>query len=489
MKIVLHNPIIERFIMIHHPISITHLGLNFPQKICFSGFSTQIQPGMRIALTGRNGCGKSTLLQMIQGLKNPSEGEIHVPKDVIFGYVPQVIEDFPDLSGGQRLNEDLTRVLASKPTVLLLDEPTNHLDLKNRRSLMRHLQKFPGTLIVVSHDVELLRTCIDTLWHIHDGKITVFSGDYDDYMRETQAQKNFLEKELFLLDRQKKDAHQALMKEQTRAKNSRLKGEKHIDERKWPTIVSSAKVRRSEETSGRKKKHIQIRKHDLIERLSNLRLPETILPKFSLKSADISPSKILISIVDGGCGYSSPLLEGIFLSLNACGRLAITGDNGSGKSTLVKAILNEATVIKSGDWIVPKSEDIGYLDQHYATLASNKTVLEEIQTLVAMWPHEEIRRYLNDFLFRKNEEVLARVATLSGGEKTRLSLAKIAAKTPKLLILDEVTNNLDLETRAHVIQVLRHYAGALIVISHDEDFLKEIGIEEFYELKSRKEAR
>lgn len=476
--------------MTHHPISITSLGLSFPQKICFSGFSTKIQSSMRIALMGRNGSGKSTLLKMLQGLISPSEGEVCVPKDIVFGYVPQVIEDVSDLSGGERLNEALTIALAPDPNVLLLDEPTNHLDVKNRRSLMRLLQKFPGTLIVVSHDVELLGACIiDTLWHIQNGEIIVFSGNYDDYMRETQNQRASLEKELFLLDRQKRGAHQALMKEQARAKNSRSKGEKHIEERKWPTIVSGTKARRSEETSGRKRKDIQTKKQDLMERLSDLRLPETIIPKFSLESSDVSPSKTLVCIVDGTCGYGSPLLGGIFLSLNACDRLAITGDNGSGKSTLVKGILNDAAVLKSGDWVAPKLQDIGYLDQHYSTLSSTRTVLEEIQMLAPTWSHEMVRRHLNDFLFRKNEEVLACVGTLSGGEKALLSLAKIAAKTPKLLILDEVTNNLDLETRAHVIHVLRHYPGAMIVISHDEDFLKEIGVETFYALAIRKETR
>jgi ATPase subunit of ABC transporter with duplicated ATPase domains len=475
--------------MIHHPISITHLGLTYPQKVCFSGFSTQIQPGMRIALMGRNGMGKSTLLHMILGFKNPSEGKIHVSKDVTFGYVPQIIEDFANFSGGQRLNEALTLALALNPNILLLDEPTNHLDVKNRHSLMRLLRKFPGTLIVVSHDVELLRTCIDTLWHIQDEKITVFSGNYDDYMRNVQSQRASLEKELSFLDQQKKGTHQALMKEQVRAKNSQSKGKKHIEQRKWPTIVSGAKANKANETAGRKKKQIQTQKQDFIEKLGNLWLPEIITPKFSLKSSEISPSKTLVSVVDGRCGYDFPILDSIFLSLTACGRMAIIGDNGSGKSTLIKGILNEAAVIKSGDWVLPKPEDIAYLDQHYATLIADKTVLEEIQTLVPSWSHEEIRRHLNDFLFRKNEEVLAFVSTLSGGEKARLSLAKIAAKTPKLLILDEITNNLDLETRAHVIQILSHYSGALIVISHDENFLKEIGIKDFYELKSRKGVR
>jgi ATPase subunit of ABC transporter with duplicated ATPase domains len=118
------------------------------------------------------------------------------------------------------------------------------------------------------------------------------------------------------------------------------------------------------------------------------------------------------------------------------------------------------------------------LDQHYGTLSPEKTVLETIAELVPTWTHIEVRRHLNDFLFRKNEEVNSLVAQLSGGEKARLSLAQIAAKTPKLLILDEITNNLDLETKEHVAQVLRAYPGAMIIISHDADFLEGIGISE-----------
>lgn len=133
-----------------------------------------------------------------------------------------------------------------------------------------------------------------------------------------------------------------------------------------------------------------------------------------------------------------------------------------------------------------KPEDIGYLDQHYGTLNPDKTVLETIADLVPHLPHAEIRRHLNDFLFRKNEEVNALVSTLSGGEKARLSLAQIAAKTPKLLILDEITNNLDLETKEHVTQVLKAYPGAMIIISHEADFLEEIGISEVVDVEKFK---
>lgn len=269
------------------------------------------------------------------------------------------------------------------------------------------------------------------------------------------------------------------MQEQQRSSKSKAKGQKSIDQRKWPTVVSQSKAGRAEETSGRKKSAIDKRKSDLTESLSDLRLPEIIVPKFSLSGSDAGRGMV-IQISGASVGYfeGQPILSGISLSLGSDQRVAITGDNGSGKSTLIKALLGDESVCKTGDWHVIKREDIGYLDQHYGTLHPDKTVLETITDLVPHLPHTEIRRHLNDFLFRKNEEVKALVRTLSGGEKARLSLAQIAAKTPKLLILDEITNNLDLETKEHVVQVLKAYPGAMIIISHDADFLQEIGISE-----------
>ncbi len=468
--------------MSHKPISFQNIGLSFPQKVCFEGFTTHIQDGNRIAIIGQNGSGKSSLLKMLQGLIEPSQGELRIPGDLVFGYVPQIIEDFDSSSGGQRLNEALTRALALDPHVLLLDEPTNHLDLRNRKALMRLLRSYRGTLLMVSHDLELLRTCVDTCWHIENGRIHVFTGKYDDYIREVRIKRNSLEQDLFRLDRQKKETHHALMKEQTRAAKSKAKGEKHIKQRKWPTIVSDEKARRAVETSGRKKAAIESKKQDLIQSLSELRLPEILKPTFSLATPDVR-SKNLISIQEGACGYSTPILQDINMSVGAQEHLALRGDNGSGKTTLLRAILGDLTVIKSGEWRVPTPADIGYLDQHYSTLNPHKTLLETLHNLVPTWPHADIRRHLNDFLFRKNEEVNALVSTLSGGEKARLSLAQIAAKTPKLLILDEITNNLDLETREHVIQVLMAYPGAMIVISHDEDFLKAINVNVFYDIE------
>lgn len=469
--------------MIHKPIQIQNLELSFSHKTCFENFNIQINYGNRIGIIGRNGSGKSTLLKMLHGTFNATEGDIQIPNNLVCGYVPQVITQFNDLSGGQRLNEAITKALSLTPNMLLLDEPTNHLDQRNRKSLLRMLQTYIGTLIVVSHDPELLRNCIDTLWHIDNGRIQVFSGNYVDYIQEMQNQRASIEQELSRLDRQKKHMHQALMQEQKRAASSKIKGEKSIEKRKWPTIVSKAKALRGEETSGRKRSAIEHKKQELMDQLANLKLPEIIVPKFSLNNADIG-NHTIVSINNGAIAYDETkfILEDINLSLNSKSRIAISGDNGSGKSTLLKAILDDRSIIKRGNWHHPKPEDIGYLDQHYATLSPQKTVFESIAELMPRQSHTDIRMFLTDFLFRKNEEINAKIHSLSGGEKARLSLAQIAAFTPKLLILDEVTNNLDLETQNHVINVLGRYPGAMILISHDEEFLREIRVEEYYQI-------
>lgn len=464
--------------MTHKPIQFKDLCLSFPHKSCFEQFSATIFYGQRIAIIGQNGSGKSTLLRMLQGLIEPTDGELLIPQDVSLAYVPQLIDEFDSLSGGQRFNEKLTQALAQYPNVLLLDEPTNHLDRKNRQSLMRMLRSFEGTLILVTHDVELLNQVVDTIWHIAQGKIRVFTGSYDDYQREQVVQYLAIEQELAQLSRQKKDAHRSLMKEQERAKNSRICGEKKIENRKWPTIVAATKMSRANEIANRKKSEISYKKQTVMEQMSVLRLPEVIKPSFSIQAGE--SGKVLVSISEASVGFNNPILTAINLSVTNGERIAISGDNGSGKSTLIRAILGDEVVHRTGSWQVLRRDAIGYLDQHYATIDPHKTVLENIQDYVVNWSHVELRTHLNDFLFRKNEEINVMASSLSGGEKARLSLALIAAVTPKLLILDEITNNLDLETRNHVIQVLKNYPGAIVVISHDTDFLESIEITSYY---------
>lgn len=462
----------------HRPISLKDISFSFSNKDCFEDFSSTIYPGSRIAIIGRNGSGKSSLLNILLGKLSPLGGDITIPDGTCIGYVEQIIDDFNDISGGQRLNKRLSEALAQFPDLLLLDEPTNHLDKDNRKSLMQMLKRYQGTLIVVSHDTELLRNCIDTLWHIDNNRIYEFTGSYDDYMQEIKQKRTSIEKELASLKRDKKYTHNALMKEQKRAAGSKAKGQKSIEQRKWPTIVSKSKALRAEQTYGKKKLAIDKKKQQLTDQLLELRLPEIILPKFSLMPESISSGNLL-SISDASIGYTADkiILKNISLAVGGKDRIAICGKNASGKSTILKAILGKDEIYKTGDWYLPRADYIGYLDQHYSNLKPELSVIQHIQELRPDWTEIEARRHLNDFLFRKNEEVMQIATNLSGGEKARASLSVIAAKTPRLLILDEITNNLDLETKEHVIQVLKEYPGAMIIVSHKEDFLKAIDID------------
>ena len=258
---------------------------------------------------------------------------------------------------------------------------------------------------------------------------------YDDYCRETSIKCANIAAELGQLKHKKQKLHQSLMKEQARAKSSKAQGKKHIEQRKWPTIVSNAKANKAAETSGRKAKSLYNQKQQLLNQLSELYVPEIIRPTFALLPG-VQKSHKLVIIKEGSVGYQNFIITEINFSATSGELIFIAGDNGSGKSTLIKAILDDPTIMKFGCWSVPKPEELGYFEQNYANLAQHKTVLTTIQDLVNDWTHEEIRKHLNDFLFRKNEEVYAEVATLSGGEKARLSLAQIAVKPPKLLILD-----------------------------------------------------
>ncbi|MDR0734224.1 MAG: ATP-binding cassette domain-containing protein [Elusimicrobiota bacterium] len=470
----------------HKPIVISDISLSFPDKMCFADFSCIIQPAARIAVIGRNGGGKSSLLKILTGLMQPSSGEISNTENLTISYVPQIITDRPSLSGGERFNKALTSALAQNPDVLLLDEPTNHLDARNRRALMQMLRFYAGTLIIVSHDRELLKNTAATLWHIDNGHINIFNGSYEDYLERQKIQRAAAQRELCLLDKEKTLAHKALMKEQARAAQSRKHGERLSKTGKWPPIIAGGKKRQAQNTAGAKYAGINERRAQVHEKLSSLYIPEIIKPKFSITSAQAQSGAIII-VQDGAAGYGGrPLLEGINFSLAGNERMAITGGNGSGKTTLLKALMRDGGVKTSGGWTLPKKEDIGYLDQHYANIDYDKTVFENIKRLMSAAAHAQIRDFLNDFLFRKQGEVNCSAATLSGGERARLSFALIAARTPKLLILDEITNNIDLETKDHLAQILKDFPAALIAVSHERGFLEEINITKYYDVEGRR---
>lgn len=453
--------------------------LCFTHKTCFEGFSAQVPFGSKIAIIGDNGSGKSTLLKALAGQVTPMDGTVEIPPGLTVGYVPQTVYDYPHLSGGQRFNKKLSEALALRPDVLLLDEPTNHLDLYNRRSLMNMLDRFSGTLIVVSHDVELLRAHVDRLWHISDGQIIVFSGKYDDYLARHGAARLALETEKDELSKEKRRAHQQLMKEQQRAAKSRQVGELNRQRGKWAPIVAGGKERQAQVASGKKNADIGARRQDVNERLRGLFIPELLTPSFSLACAPSALSALFISA--GTAGYAGqPVLSEINLTVGPTAKVALLGGNGAGKSTLLRAVMGDPAVQTFGLWERPPLSELAYLDQHYAGPEPDETALQYVARHAPGRTHAELRKHLNDFLFRKNEEVNAPSRVLSGGERARLALAALACRVPRLLILDEITNNLDLRAKEHVQQVLLAYPGALLIVSHEPDFLRAAGVQEAY---------
>ncbi|MDR2158147.1 MAG: ATP-binding cassette domain-containing protein, partial [Holosporaceae bacterium] len=291
----------------HNPIQIQNFSLSFPHKTCFENFSTQILFGNRIGIIGRNGVGKSLLLKMLAE---------KFPK-ISVCYVPQIINDFDSLSGGERFNKSLSSALGQNPSMLLLDEPTNHLDSSNRKSLTRMLEGYRGTLIIVTHDRELLRRCIDILWRIDDGKIAIFHGNYDDYMKETYAKQRSITRQMESLEQEKKSLHENLMREQERAAKSKSSGEKKVSNKKWMKSVGDLKCMKAEKAQGGKLKAISEKKRELSKLLSEIHLPEIIAPKFYLPRQDAG-DKILVSIVDGSVAYANKVvLQNINLSVSS----------------------------------------------------------------------------------------------------------------------------------------------------------------------------
>lgn len=466
-----------------YSIILKNLSLILPHKTCFEDFSAVVPYGSKIAVIGDNGAGKSTLLKALAGEKTPLEGEIVTPPGLTLAYVPQTAADCPHLSGAQRFHKKLTEALSLRPDVLLLDEPTNHLDEPNRRALMNQLKYFAGTLFVVSHDTELLRNHTDVLWHIAEGEIRTFSGSYDEYRTRYNLLRTRLQNEKYALEREKQHLHQKRMQNQERAAHSRQKGEKSRQQAKWAPIVAGSKENQAQASAGKKAGELAARAEKLRGELAQLYIAEELQPSFWLPAQTDSRSVLFVSGASAGYPGKTILTE-VSLSVGPAGRVALTGANASGKSTFLRALVRDPEVQTSGVWEIPPRQDIGYLDQHYAGPDETDTVLSYIQKHAPGRTHAELRKHLNGFLFRKQEEINAPVRQLSGGERARLALAAVACRVPKLLVLDEITNNLDLRTKEYVAQILRAYPGAFLIVSHEADFLREINVTDFYTVEN-----
>ncbi|MFC4126856.1 ABC-F family ATP-binding cassette domain-containing protein [Nocardia rhizosphaerae] len=515
-------------------LSFSDLTFHWPDgTVVFDGLDATIGPG-QIGLVGGNGAGKSTLLRLIAGELRPLRGSITVPGrlgylrqdlalrtgqrveavlgiaevraalqrieagtgepedfdavgsqwqleeesiallgklglDHIAGSVAELDRTIDTLSGGETVLLGLVAELLREPDVLLLDEPTNNLDAVARARLYTVIRQFAGTVVVVSHDRELLDR-VDGIAELRAGEIRSFGGNYGDYER-------IIDQEQAAALAAVRDARSDVRKQARELVEARTKldrrqrfAQKMQDNKRVPKIIAGLRKNAAEVSAGKlRTAHIDKldsaretldQAEDLVraDREIRIELPDTRL----------YPGQDVISL-DQVRLANGPVVE---LRVNGPERIALTGRNGAGKSTLLRRIVDEGPKVP---WrLLPQRLDV---------FDEDRSVFDNVAEAAPHADAERIRGQLARFLFRGSDADIP-ASALSGGERLRAALATLllADPAPKLLMLDEPTNNLDLPSLGHLTQALAGFEGALIVVSHDPRFLAEIGVTRTLEL-------
>ncbi|MEK0289384.1 ABC-F family ATP-binding cassette domain-containing protein [Caldifermentibacillus hisashii] len=513
-------------------LQVNQLNKYYGADLVLSNIKLEIHTRDRIALVGRNGSGKSTLLKIIAGELAYDSGEIIKPKEVTIGFLDQhtglvsdrtiwdemltVFEDLrsmekrlrnleqemakeetytdegkykqilseydylqhefkelggyqyeadirsvlhglnfstfnyqetkiSNLSGGQKTRLALGKLLLSKPDILILDEPTNHLDIDTLTWLEQYLQSYDGAILIVSHDRYFLDKLVNQVYECAQTTLTKYVGNYSQYL--VQKAENY-ERDLKMYEKQQDEI--ARMKEFI-AKNL--------------TRASTTKRAQS--------------RRKALERMQMIDKPhrDDKSANFSFQIERQSGNEVL-NVVDLAIGYgANQISKNIHFRIQRGDSIALLGPNGVGKSTLLKTIVGQLQAL-SGNIHFGANVTIAYYDQEQANLTSNKRVLNELWDEYPTKTEKEIRTILGNFLF-SGDDVLKTVSTLSGGEKARLSLAKLMMLNANFLILDEPTNHLDLDSKEILENALVDFPGTILFVSHDRYFINRIATKVF----------
>lgn len=439
----------------------------------------------KVALVGPNGAGKTTLLKMIAGLEDTDQGTVE--RIGTLGWVPQEVKRDPlleaadtirhyvdpdnkkrddeiqrlldgmemskltpqsaphSLSGGQKTKLAFLRNIILEPDILLLDEPTNFLDVPGKRWVMNFLSRYPKTLVIISHDISLLDQAINKVLYIntHTKKIDEYTGNYSQYKKLEKQAKELLER-------------------------NRAAQEKEIIRMQ----KGLAKIQGSQSEKGvRQKINLQNRiakaKENLPELPPEIRSMRVTLPE------PAPVGRIALQLTNIGKSYGKvKILQKINMMVERGEKVALIGRNGAGKSTLIKIIMDQ---LESDTGTIVKHEqlDIGYYAQEHELFDLDKTLIDTVIEHVPDLNERHARALLGRFLF-SGDRIYQTVGTLSGGEKTRLSIALLTIKGHNLLILDEPTTHLDVMSQRIILEVLKDYQGAILIVSHEEEFIKEL---------------
>ncbi len=518
-----------------------------PNKdLLFENINLTINQNDKIALVGNNGSGKSTLLKIIAGELRPAGGELkvdtrpyYVPQvfgqhndlniaqalgieqklialnEILNGNVSgknfealdddwtieercaaalrswqledlNLFQKMDTLSGGQKTKIFLAGISIHQPKLVLLDEPGNHLDSKSRQQLYNFIQGSTAAIIVVSHDRKLLNL-LPVLCELGQHGITSYGGNYDFYAAQKEIEKKSLSQDIQNKEKALRKAKEKERKTIERQQKLDARG-KGKQEKAGVARIMMNTLRNSAENSTSKLKGIHAEKTGSIAgELKDLRsaTPDIDSMKLGLDNSNLHKGKVLFSAASINYGYGDKPLwkESLDLIITSGERVAIKGMNGSGKTTLIKIIMGDLSPA-SGNFFRAANKVV-HIDQDYSLIDNKLKVYEQAQQFNTEGLEEhEIKTRLSRFLFTK-EDWDKPCSVLSGGERMRLILCclTITTQSPDIIILDEPTNNLDIQNIEILTAAISNYQGTLIVVSHDEYFLEQINIERTIELE------
>lgn len=505
-----------------------------PDSPLFQSIYFSLQSGDYVALVGRNGCGKSTLMKLLTGQITPIRGTLN--RYGSLAYVPQVshlspvvyggtILDFigaaseewwhiddllqnqlatsldlalpiASLSGGELTKLLLATALASAPDILLLDEPTNHLDVLALNRLKTCLETFQGGLVIISHKPYFLDQVVSKVWDLTPYALKEYGGNYSFYREQIQAQQMAAERNHEVAQKALRQAKATALAEQKRAAQSRCTGEQKAAKGSMGKMAKHYFANRASGTAGNAAKRNQATLDQAAQRVAETKVKTNKASIIQLEEIT-QKRRTLLEICDGCLKVERrTLIQDIQLQIVSGDRIVIAGPNGAGKSSLVKALFAQAQShnlpvesthygrLEYTDLRLADPLKMVYLDQSYGFVDRRRSVLENMQSANPNLTYQALRQQLGHFLFF-GSTVDNAASVLSGGELARLVLAMISISAIDLLILDEPTNNLDIETVETLMDAIAHYRGALWAISHDLDFLSKLDIDRAFQIKDQ----